>query len=395
MGNLGLAGAGMAWRFAQVPTKRVIHSPAAGVSLAPARPAAIPTAPRMRTPEKAKTMQRYAMKQTALTLALAAVGLGAGAAHAEKSLTGQTLVDAYGACWEQFNQKNWAEFTKCYSKDAQSTAPGLPTAKGAAQVIEKHAKPIATALPDITGERQLTLASGKTVATIVLMRGTHAGPLAGPAGPVPATNKKIGLLAFHAVESGAGSTAAKEWFIQDNGTMAAQLGLSPQPGRPAIDKGAAERPVVVGSNSPAEQKNLAAAKKLYSLFSKGDKAVYHLLADDVKDHNPSLPAPVVGKAAVTEVMEGFRKMSSNLKVSARVAFAAGDYTVAIGEMTGVNDGDLPAFGIKKTGKAFKLDFAEVLKWQDGKVKDVHPFIDGAQLATQLGLMPQAKVASTK
>jgi hypothetical protein len=40
-----------------------------------------------------------------------------------------------------------------------------------------------------------------------------------------------------------------------------------------------------------------------------------------------------------------------------------------------------------TKKPFKVDLIEVARWQDGKIKDLWPFINGSQLAGQLGLMP--------
>jgi predicted ester cyclase len=107
----------------------------------------------------------------------------------------------------------------------------------------------------------------------------------------------------------------------------------------------------------------------------------------VVDHDQTAPADIKGLAAVNEHIQGFWQMSSNVKYTTPVLFAAGDYTVAIGQVAGTNDGDLPAMGIKKTGKSFKVDLIELIRWKDGKAVEQWPFFNGMQLAEQLGLLP--------
>jgi len=326
-----------------------------------------------------------------LTLTLAFATLAAEASAAP--LTGQALVDRYGECWKLFNNKSWDEFTKCYGKDSVSTAPGLPPAKGAAEIVEKHAKPLAGAMPDVNGEWQLTLASGNKVFAVALLRGTHTGPLPGPGGTIPATNKKFGQLVVHGVESGPKALAQKEWFIQDTGTFLAQLGLSKAPARAAMTKGNADRPVVIATGSATEKANLAAARKVYQLFNKHDAKMIDMFAEEIIDSDQAMPADTRGKAAGHEKVKGFWQMSSNVKIETPVLFAAGDYVVAVGRFGGTNDGDNAGMGLKKTGKKFNVDIVEISKWRDGKVVQLWPFYDGMQLAMQLGLVPTPGMAA--
>ena len=139
--------------------------------------------------------------------------------------------------------------------------------------------------------------------------------------------------------------------------------------------------------SATEKANLAAAKKAYALFNKHDKKLAEVFTADVVDHDQTVPTDVKGVEAEMEHNSAFWKMASNVKCLTPVLFAAGDYTVAIGQIAGTNDGDMPAMGLKKTGKAFKVDFIEVIRWQDGKVVEEWPFFNGMQLAEQLGLLP--------
>jgi predicted ester cyclase len=307
--------------------------------------------------------------------------------QAAPALTGQALVDRYRQCWSQFNQKQWAEFASCYGPKSVSVAPGLPEAKGSTAILDKHARPIAQAFPDIAGELQLVVADGKRLMSVALMQGTHTGPLAGPGGTIPATGKKIGLLAAHGVEASGTTAAAREWYMQDAGTMMGQLGLSPAPSRPALAKGAGTTQVVIATGSAQEKANLVAAKKLYAAFNARDKGMAEMVTDDVVDRNQSAPKDVVGKKAVTEFISGFWQMSSDVKVAMPAMWAAGDYVVAVGTFAGVNDGAMPAMGLPRTGKKFKVDIAEISRWKDGKMAELWPFFNGAQLAVQLGLMP--------
>jgi predicted ester cyclase len=304
----------------------------------------------------------------------------------DKGLEGQALVDAYTACWGHFNKRAWDDFKACYAKDALSSGSGLPDARGPA-IVDVHSKPFVAAFSDIVGTHQLVLANGPIVASITLLAGTNDGPMKTPMGELPATKKRLGQLVAHVVQAGGGATARREWLVNDNATMMAQLGLAKLPARPAIASGVAQPVVVVGSGSAGEKAALAAAKKLYAHFNAHDQKMFDGLAADVVDANASMPADIKGKAAVAGFVAGFWQMSSNVKLTVDQQFAAGDYVVTVGSFGGTNDGDHPGMGLKKTGKKFKTAIIEITKWQDGKVVQLWPFFDSADLAQQLGLVP--------
>jgi hypothetical protein len=143
-------------------------------------------------------------------------------------------------CWAAFNGKDFAKFPGCYAENATSEQvdTGMPPLAGRNNIIEKNAKVFAAAFPDLTGESELTIVSGNDILSVVLLKGTHKGPLPGPQGEVPPTNKKIGYLAVqHIVLSSDGRSVAKERFIYDGGTFMSQLGLNPMPARKPLDAG--------------------------------------------------------------------------------------------------------------------------------------------------------------
>lgn len=120
-------------------------------------------------------------------------------------IEGKALVDGYLACWNMFNQRNLPEFAGCYGARATSVTPGLPAARGGKQIVDRHVRPLLAGFPDVKGEPQLVLVSGHRLASVTVLAGTHKGPLAGPRGSLPATDKRMGLLVAHAIESGGGA----------------------------------------------------------------------------------------------------------------------------------------------------------------------------------------------
>jgi predicted ester cyclase len=307
--------------------------------------------------------------------------------------TNEERAKLFQDCWALFNAKDWAKFPACYSESATSERvdTGLPLSTGRASVA-KAAQAIATELPDATGELQLTLVSGNDVASIVLFRGTNGGPLTLPGGAsVPATNKKVGLLLGQVLELSAdGRSIAKERLYSDTGALLGQLGLNPAPHRKLIEKGAAEKPVVLATNSELEKANLALHPKAIEAFNKHDvNALTALMTDDVTLTEGSAPADKVGKAAVKKSYQELFKGFSDVKLDVTKVWAAGDYVVAEGVFSGTNDGNIPSWKLKKTGKKVSTRYLEVSKFAGGKVKNVWTLDNGMALASQLGLLPQA------
>jgi predicted ester cyclase len=320
-------------------------------------------------------------------------GASAASGGEQAKLAGADLVQRYGECWNFINTKQWEQFGQCYAPDAVSTwlDSGMPQATSRADIIEKQAKPFMAAFPDWAGERQLTLANGRTVLSLALTRGTHEGVLMTPNGPIQPTHKKIGVLVAHMVEFNDAGQVQKEWFAQDMGTMLAQLGLSPAPARAADAPDWAVKPVVVATGSDTERSNAVGARALDDKFSAHDKTMLDLCTENVVDHNPSFPQDLAGRAALSQLMDGFWTGFPDITAHVSNVWAAGDYTVSVFDFGGTNSGPMPAFGLAQpTGKRFALNVIEIDKWENGKVTDIWPMFNGAAIAGQLGLVPPAK-----
>jgi predicted ester cyclase len=306
--------------------------------------------------------------------------------------TNEERAKLFQDCWGLFNAKDWAKFPACYSETATSDRvdTGFPVSTGRAGVA-KTAQAIAAELPDANGELQLTLVNGNDLASVVLFRGTNGGPLTVPGGgSIPATNKKIGILLGQVLETSAdGRSIAKERLYSDSGALLGQLGLNPAPHRKLIEKGAVEKPVVIATNSDVEKANLALYPKAIEAFNKHDvNALTALMADDVTLTEGSAPADKVGKAAVKKSYQELFKGFSDVKLDVTKVWAAGDYVVAEGVFSGTNDGNVPSWKLKKTGKKVSARYLEVNKLAGGKVKNIWVLDNGMALASQLGLVPQ-------
>jgi len=297
-------------------------------------------------------------------------------------------------CWASFNAKDWNKYPGCYAETATSEQVdmGMPPLVGRANVVDKNAKVFATAFPDLTGENELTIVSGNDILSVVLLKGTHKGPLPGPQGEIAPTNKKIGYLAVQHVQTTPdGRLVAKERFMYDGGTFMSQLGLSPMPARKPLEQGWADKPSLVSSGSEAEKANLAALGAYTAAFNKHDPAALAAtMTDDVVFSDLSAPADRVGKKEVSKSNEEMFKGFPDAKIDQTAAWAAGDYVISTGRFTGTNTGDMPSMKLKKTGKAVNVEYYMVTKVAGGKVKSNWLFSNGMAFAGQLGMLPPPK-----
>jgi ketosteroid isomerase-like protein len=313
--------------------------------------------------------------------------------------TAEERTKLFKDCWAQFNAKDWSKFQGCYADNAVSEQvdSGAPPVTGRANIVDRDAKVLASAFPDLTGETQLLLVSGSDVLSVELLKGTHKGPLPGPQGEIAPTNKKIGYLMLqHITLTPDGRQIAKERFIYDGGTFMSQLGVSPAPARKALEQGWAEKPALVSGGSDAEKANLAALAAWTGAVNKKDvPALTALMTDDVVFSDLASPADKVGKKEVQKSHEEMIKAFPDAKIDQTAAWAAGDFVVSAGRWSGTNTGDMPSMKLKKTGKAVNVEYYMVTKFAGGKVKANWLFTNGLAFAGQLGVLPQPKAAPAK
>jgi len=348
---------------------------------------------------EARSTVRAAASLTAVALLAINVACGgeqarqeepAAAPPAPKVLAAAERAAWYQACWADFNNRSWDRFRACYADSVESEQVGSlqPVARGVDAVVA-NAKAFTEAFPDVKGTGELILTNGDTLLSLDVLNGTHTGPLAGPgAQSIAATNKPIGLLQAHLVQTDAtGAKVVKERFYMDSGTMMAQLGLNPGPARPVMTSAAAAPIAVVAGGSPAESANLEAARAQVAAFNRHDaKGVVAFNAPDVVLFEAAAPKDMTSAeslSGISDMMTAF----PDAKLVTPSVWAAGDYVVVVGTFEGTNTGPFKAMGLKKaTGKAVTVGYIEITRWVSGKVRQDWLIYDGTAFASQLGLM---------
>ena len=302
-------------------------------------------------------------------------------------LTGEALGKAFVAGWDAWNAGDRARFTAWYAPKAIGHRPDHdPATITGAEALAADAFAFRAAFPDAKGAPQLVLVNDRMVAAAVLVTGTNTGPLPGG---LPATGRKLGMLIFHGVGFDDANQVSEEWWVMDGNSFASQLGLSPAPGRPVVEQGAAGAPViVVATGSDTEKANLAATAKGNDDFNKHDvAAVMAGWADDAVESDQASPADTIGKAAIEPGVKMFLGGFSDGKISPIAVWAAGDYVFQAAMFVGTNDGDLGP--MKKTGRAVTMTIVELSKLDGGKVKQLWRFFDGIAMSRQLAPPPDA------
>jgi steroid delta-isomerase-like uncharacterized protein len=303
--------------------------------------------------------------------------------------TAQERMKLYQDCWEYFNNKNYDKMATCYTpviatEVADSSQPKATTPAQAIEIMKAEE----ASFPDRRGEPRYLFANGSHLAAIVLWTGTNSGPMPGPDGkPMPPTKKTLGMLVGQTLELNAnGDAATKETVYIEEGTMMAQLGIMPNPQARKAEKASGAAPVVVvAKNDATETANIAVVRAQYDAMAKKDlKAMQATMSDDVKVIDVSMPADMNRKAADQTIAE-FMKAFPDLTPGSPTMWAAGDFVIVEGTMSGTNTGPMPSMGLKATGKKINLRFMEVYELAGGKIKTDWIFYNGAAFASQLGL----------
>jgi len=294
----------------------------------------------------------------------------------------------YQGCWDHYNNKQWDQFQNCYSENAVSEAvdatPAL--ASGRAAIVERD-KAEAVAFPDRKGEVRVILVNGDHMASVALYTATNTGEMPGPDGkPMKPTGKAIGVLFGHVIDTDAtGARAVRDAGYFDQGTLMAQLGLNPAPARaPEKPTGAAAQ-VVIARNDATEKANLDATRAAIDAFNKHDlKAIETSTPENYKLIEIAQPKDLDKKGSLASLKELFGGFS-DATLTPQSMWAAGDYVVVEGTLTGTNTGDLKSMGLKKTGKKVTLRYFDVVRFENGKGVDEWLIYNGAAFAGQLGL----------
>ncbi|HEU0033157.1 MAG TPA: ester cyclase [Kofleriaceae bacterium] len=307
--------------------------------------------------------------------------------------TGQELAAAYTACVNQINDAKFDDFRKnCIADSYTAHQMDGDDISGGDKMVE-YFKNMRVGFPDLKLSPQLVMVNGRNILAVELMTGTNSADSKTPDGKdMKATNKKVGALMLHKLAINDENKATEEWVYMDQRTILGQLGVLPKEAgktRPALEKGWDGAPIVLVTADDAKEKaNLEAVKKANDAINAHKVAdVSALVTDDVIESDQAGDADHKGKKEMEKSTQGFLAAFPDVKIDAPNVYAAGDYVIVLGTMTGTNKG--PMGPIKATNKQVTGNYAEVVKLKDGKIAELWRFRNSMAMAKQLGLMPDA------
>ena len=90
-----------------------------------------------------------------------------------------------------FNAADWPRFRATLADDLVYEEAGTGRRVQGGDAYLQLSRGWKEAFPDAAGEVRTVIVDGETVAQELEWTGTHTGPMAGPAGPIPASGKRV------------------------------------------------------------------------------------------------------------------------------------------------------------------------------------------------------------
>ncbi len=230
-----------------------------------------------------------------------------------------------------------------------------------------------------------TWSKGDVVVVEWAWTGTHTGDMMG----VKATQKPVGTMGVDVMWFAPDGMIKEQHTYMDMGTLMSQIGVSKQKAR-SVPSIPSTPPVMVASTGSAEEtKNVEATSKMLGAFEKKSETDFvGSTADDVTWDDMTQAETMKGKAAGKKYFTEMTKAFPDAKSTTVNAWGVGDFVIAETTMSGTHKGAF--FGIQPTKKTVNLHNVDIMQFKDGKVAKGWSYGNGAELMTQLGLMPAMK-----
>lgn len=291
----------------------------------------------------------------------------------------EQLAQRYQDCWGFYNASRWDDYKTCYAAGAIFEMPGLGSPQLDIETSIAETKRQRVDFPDDRGELELVVVADTTVIGIVLVTGTSTG-----VSGTGTKGKKVGIYLGQVIEYDEAGLAKHDSAFFDATTIMAQVGASKLPARPVAGK-PRPRTIVLATGNAAEKANAAVVEKLLGALRERDsKPVGELVTADVVWSEHALDKDFDKQALLAHFAE-MKKGFHDYDLVLGTTWFAGDYVVVRGRLEGENDGDLPALGIKRTGKRIAVPYLGVFKLDGGKVKTASVFWQRGAIVSQLGL----------
>lgn len=142
------------------------------------------------------------------------------------------VLEEIGKRWtDLFNKKDISGLMTLYAEECVNAQPHLPTPLKGKHAVQEDLDNFLKAFPD--GHMGVTkmVEKGDTLAMEWTFSGTQRAPLVGPAGTIPATNKKVSIKGAEFLRHNAQGLIVDERGYFDLVAFMTQLGVMPPPGQ--------------------------------------------------------------------------------------------------------------------------------------------------------------------
>ncbi len=127
---------------------------------------------------------------------------------------------------ELLNRGELDAMAALFAQNAVDKNPLFPEPLKGREAIRKAAETFRKAFPDLQFKFLNTVSKGDLVIVEGAFSGTHRGPLEGPMGIIPPTNRRFELPHVRFCRVNPQGQIAEQWFYFDPATFFRQLGLA-------------------------------------------------------------------------------------------------------------------------------------------------------------------------
>lgn len=291
--------------------------------------------------------------------------------------------EGIGMALNAHDAKKLASF---YGEHAIIRLPGMPDITGREAIAAMWQKNF-DSTSNTKSSASRVFVKGDVVVVEWAYAGTHSGDMMG----VKATEKPVGAMGADVMWFSPDGLVKEQHTYFDMGTIMSQIGASKQKARAVPTIAMTAPQVVVSTNSADETKNVEAANKMFGAFEKKSDADFLAAAsDDITWDDMTQPETMKGKAAGKKYFTEMTKAFPDVKATTQNAWGIGDFVIAEGTLSGTHKG--PFFGLQPTKKQMNVHGLDIIQFKDGKVVSGRSYGNGAEMMTQLGLMPQPGAA---
>jgi len=285
---------------------------------------------------------------------------------------------------EPWNAHDAAKVAANYAPNAKLVIPGLPEFKGR-DAIQGEAKADFAGYSDWKVGVVRTFSKGSNAVIEWVVTGKNDGPTPFAA---KATGRQIGVAGASVVTFGDDGLITEEHRYFDIPTLTSQLDPKAKAGtfRAPITLPTGAPEDIASKGTPDEAKLVDTAKAMYTAFEgKKEADLLAFATDDTAMEDYSGPTSVKGTKQFKDLANAYWKIIPDVAQTKPLQFAAGDWVITEGTMTGTQKGAMGP--IKASNKPVSMRFVDLVQFKAGKIARFDTYADSAEMLVEIGAMP--------